>query len=238
MIASLLSIGLISLASMSGSAIPADIPTPAKIETKMIPVIQDWKTRLKNQDAQIDTFVSKTISLTDPNYEPTDLVSVGGIPEIGEAGRVNKIRKVARDSLWMMARDFDLTFWQPMIVISAYRSAAYQQRMWDLGKCTDSLCAPPGHSEHQLGLAVDLFDASTVEDYYKNPKYVAYVKWLQKYAHLYGWTQSYQNWEDIDEYEVEPWHWRYVGVELATKLHKLGWTLTQYNRFQYLMDWR
>ncbi len=110
MIASLLSIGLISLASMSGSAIPADIPTPAKIETKMIPVIQDWKTRLKNQDAQIDTFVSKTISLTDPNYEPTDLVSVGGIPEIGEAGRVNKIRKVARDSLWMMARDFDLTF--------------------------------------------------------------------------------------------------------------------------------
>lgn len=64
--------------------------------------------------------------------------------------------------------------------------------MWDLGKCTDSLCAPPGHSEHQLGLAVDLFDATTEEEYYKNPKYVAYVGWLKRYAHLYGWTQSYQ----------------------------------------------
>ena len=77
---------------------------------KTRPIIQDWKTRLKNKDTQIDTFVSKSISLSDKNYEPTDLVSVGGVNEIGEAGRVNKIRKVARESLWNMARDFHITF--------------------------------------------------------------------------------------------------------------------------------
>lgn len=84
---------------------PVEISTP-----KTRPIIQNWKKRLKNKDAKIDTFVSKSISLTDVNYEPTDLVSVGGISEIAEAGRVNKIRKVARDSLWDMARDFSAHF--------------------------------------------------------------------------------------------------------------------------------
>lgn len=251
MFTGLISFSLITSVALTGSTLQTpilpntevSIPIKKKGEKretikKTRPIIQDWKTRLKNKDTQIDTFVSKSISLSDKNYEPTDLVSVGGVNEIGEAGRVNKIRKVARESLWNMARDFHITFWEPLIVISAYRSAAYQKRMWDLGKCTDSLCAPPGHSEHQLWIAVDLFDATTEEEYYKNPKYVAYIKWLQRYAHLYGWTQSYQKWEDIDEYEIEPWHWRYVWVELATKLKKLDMTLTEYNRLQYVMDWR
>ena len=64
--------------------------------------------------------------------------------------------------------------------------------MWDLGKCTDSLCAPPGYSEHQLGLAVDLFDATTATEYYKNARYRKYIAWLTLHAHEYGYTQSYQ----------------------------------------------
>ena len=91
-----------------------------------------------------------------------------------------------------MARDFQKEFGDPLIVISGYRSAAYQTRMWDLGKCTDTLCAPPGYSEHQLGLAVDLFDATTATEYYKNVRYRKYIAWLTLHAHEYGYTQSYQ----------------------------------------------
>lgn len=104
--------------------------------------------------------------------------------------------------------------------------------MWDLGRCTDSLCAPPGHSEHQLGLAVDVFDASTKAEYLTNPRYRSYVDWLRGNAHLYGWTESYTRGETLDEYEAEPWHWRYVGVGMATRLKTLGWNFTEYVRFQ------
>ena len=91
-----------------------------------------------------------------------------------------------------MAVGFDSQFGLPLTVISGYRSAVYQQRLWDLGRCTDSLCAPPGYSEHQLGLAVDILDASNEREFQTNPNYRKYVKWLQANAHLYGWTQSYQ----------------------------------------------
>lgn len=123
MFTGVLSLSLISTIALTGGTLQTaslqntevSIPLEKKDEKKEIlknprPIIQDWKTRLKNKDTQIDTFVSKSISLTDKNYEPTDLVSVGGIAEISEAGRANKIRKVARESLWSMARDFHITF--------------------------------------------------------------------------------------------------------------------------------
>ncbi len=94
-------------------------------------------------DISITKFVSKNISLADRNYAPSDLAEIGGIDSIGEAGRKSYLRQEARDALWDMARDFTREFGEPLIVISGYRSAAYQQRMWDLGKCSDTLCAPP-----------------------------------------------------------------------------------------------
>ena len=154
---------------------------------------------------------------------------------INEAGRSSQLRRDARDALWILARSFEKKFGEPLVVVSGYRSAAYQQRLWDLGRCSDSLCAPPGYSEHQLGLAVDLFDASTAREFETNKRYKRYVTWLQANAHLYGWTQSYQKGEAIDGYEIEPWHWRYIGIEMATRLHNLGWTYTEYVAFNDTM---
>lgn len=188
-----------------------------------LPVIYD--------DASMLRFVSRKNPLTDINYAPSDLVSISGAL-INEAGRRTVIRREARDALWEMALAFRTEFGVTLTVISGYRSAAYQQRLWDLGRCRDSLCAPPGYSEHQLGLAVDLFDATTEKEFQTNAKYRKYIAWLQSHAHLYGWTQSYQKWEDIDGYDIEPWHWRYVWVSLATRLHNLGWTYTEFVRFQ------
>lgn len=182
-------------------------------------------------DASYLRFVSRTTPLTDINYAPNDLVSISG-SLINEAGRSSLLRKEARDTLWNLAEGFQKKFNTPLTVISGYRSAAYQQRLWDLGRCRDSLCAPPGYSEHQLGLAVDLFDATTEKEFYTNPTLRKYIKWLQENAYKYGWTQSYQKWVEIDEYDVEPWHYRYVGTTLARRLQELGWTYTEFVRFQ------
>ncbi len=142
-------------------------------------------------DSSILRFVSRTTPLSDRNYAPSDLVSISG-SLINEAGRNSQLRREARDALWNMASGFVYDVGIPLTVISGYRSATYQQRLWDLGRCSDSLCAPPGYSEHQLGLAVDLFDASSEKEFTSNPTYRKYVKWLENNAYQYGWTQSYQ----------------------------------------------
>ena len=182
-------------------------------------------------DASLFRFVSKDRPLDSRMYRPEDLTSISWA-HINEAGRIGYLRTDAKTSLLELAEAFEQEFGESLVVISGYRSAAYQQRLWSLGKCHDTLCAPPGYSEHQLGLAVDLFDASTEWDFFSNKRYKKYVAWMQKNAHFYGWHQSYQNGAAIDGYEVEPWHWRYLGKEMATRLKRLGWTFTEYVRFQ------
>lgn len=149
------------------------------------------RTILFYEDDSLFRFVSRYRSLNDKSYAPYDLESISGA-YINEAGRKSYLRVEARDALVPLAKAFEEEFGEPLTVISGYRSASYQQRLWDLGRCTSSLCAPPGYSEHQLGLAVDLFDASTEKEFDNNKRYRKYISWLKQNAHLYGWTQSYQ----------------------------------------------
>lgn len=193
----------------------------------------------QEDDVNIEKFVNRYIGLSDPSYAPDDLGRITLTGVISEAGRSVSLRQEAREALWMMGRSFRNEFRTPLVVISGYRSAAYQQRMWDLGKCTMTLCAPPGYSEHQLGLAVDIFDATTEQEYEKNARYRKYIAWMREHAHTYGWTESYQRGEHIDAYEPEPWHWRYVGISLATRLKKLDMSYTEYIRFERMLAlWR
>ncbi len=182
-------------------------------------------------DTSLLRFVSRYRSLSNLEYIPPNLTSISG-SYINEAGRKSSLRIEAKEALDSLAKAFYEQFGEPLTVVSGYRSAAYQKRLWDLGRCTDSLCAPPGFSEHQLGLAIDVFDATTEKDFESNKRFRKYVSWLKNNAHLYGWTQSYQKWVDIDTYQVEPWHWRFVGVPMATRLKELSWSYTEYVNFQ------
>lgn len=89
--------------------------------------------------------------------------------------------------------------------------------------------AIPGGSEHQTGLAVDLCCEATGYDnnfdIVKTPEYA----WLLEHAQEYGWVMRYP--EDktaITGYNFEPWHFRYVGVELATYLKENNLVLEEY----------
>ena len=173
-------------------------------------------------------FVSTEEPLTHISYKPENLVTLSGA-HINQAWRNSFVRAEIKPSLEAIAKDFSLHFNEPLIAISAFRSAEYQQRLWDLGRCNDgAFCAKPGYSEHQLGLAIDFFDATSETQYLTNPRYKAFYEWMKKNAHKHGWTQSYKHWPAIDGYEIEPWHWRYIGVDKATLLYNLDMSYTKY----------
>lgn len=79
--------------------------------------------------------------------------------------------------------------------------------------------ADQGYSEHQLGTSID-FTTSTVGGVFSTFKNDKAYKWLLDNAHQYGFILSYP--EGNSYYKFEPWHWRFVGVSLATRLHNEG----------------
>ncbi len=112
----------------------------------------------------------------------------------------------------------------PMQVLSAYRSFGTQSALKTSYKITygagtaNAFSADQGYSEHQLGTALD-FTTPSLNGLTGFEKTTAY-SWLQANAYKYGFELSYPKGNKY--FVFEPWHWRYVGVELATKLHTDG----------------
>jgi len=107
---------------------------------------------------------------------------------------------------------------------SAYRSFGTQAALKSgyavaYGAGANRFSADQGYSEHQLGTTVDFTTPALGSAFTGFGRTEAYA-WLTKNAHRYGFTLSYP--EGNNYYIHEPWHWRYVGRELATKLHDEG----------------
>ena len=90
-------------------------------------------------------------------------------------------------------------------------------------KLAEQWVAIPGTSEHQLGIAVDInadTTKSSSDDVYK---------WLEENAHTYGFIKRYpSNKTDITGVINEPWHYRYVGKEVASEIYSQGICLEEY----------
>lgn len=91
-----------------------------------------------------------------------------------------------------------------------------------------TIIAIPGTSEHQLGLAVDIID-TRVWSLVREQETLPAQKWLMENSWKYGFILRYpSNKIDVTGIIYEPWHYRYVGEELAAELHELGITLEEY----------
>jgi D-alanyl-D-alanine carboxypeptidase len=97
----------------------------------------------------------------------------------------------------------------------------------------EKLAARPGYSEHQTGLAVDVFapgQGCRIRVCFGTTKAGT---WLRENAWQYGFIVRYPDGSyPITGYQYEPWHLRYVGVELSTELHDRGVTILE-NFFNY-----
>lgn len=171
--------------------------------------------------------VNKYYTLPD-DFEPIDISDIS----IRYSYNGNKMTKEANDayvSMWNSAKNEGLT----LIVNSSYRDLATQERVYNNIKASsgmkeaDKVAARPGHSEHQTGLAIDVFEVgnqatSTFKD---SPAYT----WLKNNAHLYGFIERYpEDKEYLTGYSFESWHWRYVGIEVATKMYEENITFDEY----------
>jgi len=113
-----------------------------------------------------------------------------------------------------------------LYVESAYRSFAEQQSLKSLytvvygAGTANSFSADQGYSEHQLGTTLDFIttglDGQLDDGFDKTEAY----RWLLSNAYRFGFSLSYPKGNSY--YVYEPWHWRFVGVKLATYLHDNG----------------
>ena len=93
----------------------------------------------------------------------------------------------------------------------------------DAARKAATVILPPGTSEHNLGLAMDI--CNTRDDFANTKEF----KWLTENAHKYGFILRYTaEKQDITGIVPEPWHWRFVGVEYAEAIKDSGLCLEEY----------
>lgn len=181
---------------------------------------------ISNEDAsKIDVLVNKYHKL-DENYEPSDLTII----DSKYASGTQKLRKEAKIKFEEMASDMAKDNLK-IYAGSTYRSYTYQKGLYDRYVKKDGFAAAEtysarsGYSEHQLGLAVDIVNGKW--DYLsENDKEYDY---LVKNSYKYGFILRYpRGSEYITGYMFEDWHFRYLGIELATKVFNSGLTYDEY----------
>jgi zinc D-Ala-D-Ala carboxypeptidase len=123
----------------------------------------------------------------------------------------------------------------PLVVLSAYRSYALQVTTFDywvrVGGYQQALrtSARAGHSEHQLGTAIDFGDGAAAPWEYADWASTETGSWLAAHATEFGFVMSYPKGRtNVTCYDYEPWHYRYVGKALAQSLSESRVTLREY----------
>lgn len=155
------------------------------------------------------------------NYVPSALSDID-ISLLQRKEKVEKIHSTIKPYLEAMIRDANAQD-IPLTVLSAYRSFDTQTALKTSYKvqygttAANRFSADQGYSEHQLGSTVDFTTPTNGEMLSKFESTQAYT-WLLENAHRYGFTLSYPKGNKF--YQFEPWHWRFVGVELATRLYR------------------
>lgn len=164
------------------------------------------------------------------DYVPPDLVSVEPTRTGGSSSDpAFRVRAVVVDDLLLLMTAARAAG-SPLAVQSAYRSYAYQESTFAYWVAQDGeerallTSARPGHSEHQLGTALDFRSeggpaAWDLPDWAQEPA----GAWLAANAHEYGFVMSFpRDSLHLSCYSYEPWHYRYVGRALAAHIHDSG----------------
>lgn len=173
------------------------------------------------------------------NYEPEDLIDTG-IPFVrGQDNPVRFMREEAGLALVEMfaeAEDKGIIYYGR----SGYRSYQIQQSLFSSyvevhgEEAANKFSARPGQSEHQTGLVMDITSEIANKELSNSYGETNDGKWLKENAHKFGFILRYpEGKEDITGYQYEPWHFRYVGKEVAKEIYELNVTLEEYFRDYY-----
>lgn len=190
---------------------------------------KDFYTEVINTDTSKDNLllVNKYYQL-EKDFKFDDIVPIS--QQYAYAG--HRMRKEVHDSyisMWHAAKEQGYT----LIVNSSYRDYDFQQYLYDSYKNrygeekANTFSAKPGHSEHQTGLALDIvtYGGQLNESFADTEEY----EWLKENAHLFGFIVRYpKDKTHITGYAFEPWHYRYVGKDVAKMIKELNITFDEY----------
>lgn len=172
-----------------------------------------------------DMLVNKHNQLTD-KFEPDHLVSISEKYASEEGLKCNKEALDAFIRMSKKAEEEGLS----IVINSAYRSYDDQVELSDLylrdygQSYVDKFVAKPGFSEHQTGLAFDIGSRSS-NVFAASKEY----QWMLEHSYEYGFVLRFTKpYEHITGFRSEPWHYRYVGIDLAKKLYDEDLTLEEY----------
>lgn len=178
------------------------------------------------EEKKIDVIVNKYYKLS-KDYEPDDLTK---IDSKFASGNNQRLRKEAASKFEEMATEA-LNNGYKIYAGSTYRSYDYQLGLYNRYVAKDGFneaetySARAGYSEHQLGLAVDIINGKWEYLSEKDEEY----KWLIDNCYKYGFILRYpRNKEYITGYVFEDWHFRYLGIDLATKVYNSKLTYDEY----------
>ena len=179
----------------------------------------------KDKASKLDVIVNKYYKL-DKDYEPEDLTVINS----KFASGTQKLRKEAAGKFEEMASDM-LKENLKIYAGSTYRSYSYQEGLYnryvkkDGFKEAETYSARAGYSEHQLGLAVDIVNGKWNYLSENDKEYT----WLINNSYKYGFILRYPHESEyITGYVFEDWHFRYLGIDLATKVHESKLTYDEY----------
>lgn len=215
--------GDLKLATSQTSYEATVTPTPTPVQTPTT-VTTTWPVELTYYQADSYTAVVNKKHKLPADYVPSDLTTVA----------YESLRVYTARAYEQMASDALLEGYK-LKIASAYRSYQQQANLYnyyssiDGTALADTYSARPGHSEHQLGLAVDIADANAgcqIMTCFGNTNA---GQWLAANAANYGFIVRYpEGKEDITGYQYEPWHFRYVGITIAKSIVASGLTMDEY----------
>ncbi len=161
---------------------------------------------------------NKTYALAD-NYVPSNTYT----SSVGITGLCNTCINNQAYAAWLDMKNDAALLGYSLWIQSGYRPQSMQVKLYngyvarDGQAAADTYSSRPGHSEHQTGLS---FDLNTVSDSFI---YTKEGKWVNDNCYKYGYIIRFPNGKENETgYQYEPWHIRYVGKELATKLYNNG----------------
>lgn len=157
------------------------------------------------------------------DYEPTELIDMYKYKrnfKLADSGMYIEAHVFeAMKALFKAAKADGMTGY---IVTSGYRTEKQQKKIYKNDK--EGVAIKPGHSEHQTGLAFDVGVTSGAK--FGTTKQ---FKWMKAHCAEYGFILRYlKNKAEITRIPYEPWHYRYVGVEHATKIMAAKVCLEEY----------
>ena len=171
----------------------------------------------------------------DENYVPDNLELINTKYALSNMKLVN----VAKNAFEEMASDAKKEKLN-IVAMSTYRSYSYQVNLYNKyvktdGKdAADTYSGRPGHSEHQTGLAVDVYNT---KENYTNFEKTKEFDWMQEHAHEYGFILRFpKDKENETGYVYESWHYRYVGKDAAKYIKEPDISFEEYYA-TIIKDW-